>query len=348
MDMKKALLLILVSACLCGSASAMTERIWWDNSASAWTPANHVATVNYKAMARDFRAFNPTLAAFGAREDGSALVKIVSDNGGVSWHEMLVSYNDYKAITGAPFRSAADPNLFTCVFAIAADSNDVQWVRYVETTGTWLTTDVAVGGNTLNDYKALAFDSLSNVNSGSFTFYGARTDGTGVDQIYSSDFGSTWSRNSLVSTTNYKTLCSMMHNGFAGAKADGTGLERVWHTTEWNTQQISTQDFSALTVEIVNTSPAYSLFGARADGSGLKRVLTTNNGTTWNTYDIWPEHYKALAPLGHLSANMVIGSYNCDQSPYDLNNDCIVNLEDFADFAFDWLDCAKETPGTCN
>jgi hypothetical protein len=347
MKMKKWLFLTILAVSFCGSANAMTERIWWNGS--AWTPANHVATVNYKAMARDYRAFNPVLAAFGAREDGSALVNIVSDNGGVSWHEMLVSYNNYKAITGAPFRSAADPNLYTCVFAIRADSNDVQWVRYVGATQTWLVTDVnVVGVGVIDQYKALAFDSASNVGGGSYTFYGARTDGAGVDQIYSSDFGSTWNKNSLVSTTNYKALCSMMHNGFAGAKADGTGLWREWNASGWNTQQISTQDFSALTEEIVNTGPAYSLFGARADGSGLKRVLTADNGTTWNTYDIWPEHYKSLAPLGHLTANMVIGSYNCTQSLYDLDNNCKVDFADFAAFAAEWLDCGKELPGSCN
>jgi hypothetical protein len=345
--MKKGLFLLILVLCLASISFGMTERIWWNGS--AWTAANHVATVNYKAMARDFRAFNPTLAAFGAREDGSALVKIVSDNGGGSWHEMLVSYNNYKALTGAPFRSADDPNLYTCVFAIRADSNNVQWVRYVGLTQTWLATDVNVTGvGVINEYKALAFDTASNVGGGSYTFYVARIDGTGVDQIYSTDFGSTWSKNSLVSTTNYKALCSMMHNGFAGAKADGTGLWREWNASGWNTQHISTQDFSALTVEIVNTGPAYSLFGVRADGSGLKRVLTADNGTTWNTYDIWPEHYKSLAPLGHLTANMVIGSYNCDQSIYDLDNNCTVDFVDFAAFADKWLVCGKEAPGNCD
>lgn len=341
MKMKKWLFLTILVVFLCGSANAMTERMWW-LSGTTWTE-EHVATVNYKAMARDYMAVDPTLAAFGAREDGSALVKIVSDNGGVSWHEILVTYRNYKALAG--IKTSASGTIKAGALGILDSNNVVQFIRQ-NASNVWLVSDInVVGVGIIDDYKALAYDSLSNVGSGQYTFYGARTDGSGVDQIYSSDNGVTWNINSLITNHDYKAMCSMMHNGFAGALADGSGLERVWYTTEWNIQQASSSDFVALAEDILSTGPAYGIFGSMADGSGVKRALF--NGTSWSTSNIWPEYYKTLAALGHPSHNMVIGSYNCDKSIYDLNNDCKVDFADFAYFAAEWLDCGKESPGSC-
>ena len=346
--MKKVLCLMFAAMLLCGLADAMTERGWYNGS--TWVK-QHVNIANYKAMARDYRATGPTWAAFAAREDGSGLVKVVTDNWGSSWHEMAVQLDrNYKALAG--MKVSADSETYSGVFAIRADSNAVEWVRY--NGSNWVVSEINdPDTNSPMDCKAIAFDSASNIGSGSYAFYVSRSDGTGVDQIASSDHGVTWVKNSAgqPTTANYKALCSINGaQGFVGAKVGG-GLERVyWTGSQWATTIINNVDYAAIAEQAYNAGPAFVLFGSKADGSGVDQIVSQNWAGTWTTYSsIVPEYYKALAGISLTTdLNMFIGSYNCDKSIFDVNNDCIVDLKDFAEFAADWLDCAKEAPGSCN
>jgi len=162
-------------------------------------------------------------------------------------------------------------------------------------TGSWKTLNVNAGY-----YKALAEDST---NSGpAFVVFGVRSDGTGVSQIVSHDWGYTWTEHDIWST-NYRDIAAITGlNGFYGARADGTGLDRVWwNGSEWISQQISSVNYKALAAEATHPGPVFIVHAARADGTGVDQVISTDWGENWSTNFITGTDYKKLQTMSGIA-----------------------------------------------
>jgi len=132
-----------------------------------------------------------------------------------------------------------------------------------------------------NNYRGLAQEATQG--GPNLIVHGARADGSGVYQIISTNWGSTWTEN-FISATNYKELATMhgIANQFYAARADGTGLDRVYYSAgSWATLPVIGNDYKALAADPGQAGPTLMVYGARADGTGVDRIRSNNWGSTW-------------------------------------------------------------------
>lgn len=157
------------------------ERVWWDGG--AWT-SQFISPVNYKALAPEATQSGPIFIVHAARADGSGTDQIISGDWGWNWSTNFVTATDYKVLQ----TMTGIANQF---YAAREDGTGLDRVYF--SGNTWHTLPV-----TSTDYKALAREASQT--GPRLVVHGAKADGSGVYQIISENWGTTWAERYVVGT----------------------------------------------------------------------------------------------------------------------------------------------------